>query len=134
MATIFETVSLDNIEEGDFFREANLALLDVQRQLVRHREKYGELSKKSTAELTLKIKLRIEEPDQDLYSIVTDISKKTPGRPKVVTVAMEEFDDEGKPALHVRSAGSDRKHPRQSKMFTNDGRSIDPSTGKAIEE
>lgn len=134
MAVAFEPLSIDNIEEGDFVNEINRTLLDVQHKLAAYREKYGDKSKKATAELVVKIKLRIEEPDQDLFSIHTSLAPKVPLRPSRVTVATEAFDQNGRPALFVRKSGSDEDDPRQGKMFDGKGRAIKQATGESDDE
>jgi hypothetical protein len=129
MAVIFEPLSIDNIEEGDFVNEINRTLLDVQHKLAAYREKYGDKSKKATAELVVKIKLRIEEPDQDLFSIHTSLAPKVPLRPSRVTVATQAFDQDGRQALFVRKSGSDADDPRQGKMFDGKGRVVGQQSG-----
>lgn len=124
MAKSFVPLTLDLIEEGSFAREANGDLLRLQRELLRHVEVYGPEAKGATAVLTLKIKLKCEDPEQELYTIKTTSNMQTPARPAGVSAAVADFTEDHKPALFVRKSGSDRGDPRQNKLSTADGRTI----------
>lgn len=128
----FVALTLEGIEEGRFLRNANFDFAEVMRKLVTHVEKYGpEKADGAQAELTIKIKVKFEGRGANDYSVKATTAQKLPGRPAFATIAMSADEQDGQKTLWVREAGSSADHPRQQKLATDDGRDIDPKSGKA---
>lgn len=130
----YTSLTLDLIEEGRMKVALQEELDLIQRALVLYRKRYGPDSKGAKAELNLKLTLKIEDPDDEFYSITSAISSKRPGRPQRATLAIEGEDEKGRPILFTRKSGTTQEHPGQTLLFTDDGRPIDLETGEILEE
>ena len=74
----------------------------------------------------------IENPEA--FSVITSVTRKEPGRPKVATLAITAPSQTGGNTLHMRRSGTNLDDPRQGRLSTEDGREIDQDTGKAATE
>lgn len=131
--TQFVPLTVDLIDEGEFQDDFNAELKSLQIALAKFRRQWGEKSKGAKAVLAVKITLSVESHDDGAYAIKTSIESKIPKRPDTVSLAIEGQDQNDSLALFVRTSGSDRDDPRQSKLATRDGRTIDPVTGEVID-
>jgi hypothetical protein len=131
MGAKFVPLTMDLISEGEFLQDAEADFGDLQRNLIGFCRQYRDKAEKASATLTLKLTLRVEDVDSELFSIRAETTVKRPARPANVSAAMAADDVDDRPLLHVRAAGSDATHPRQGKFATRDGRTIDPVTGEA---
>jgi hypothetical protein len=130
----YAPISFDLIEEGRLAASLDEEIHRASRELLKHVQKYGpDATKKSKAEVTLKITLSPENAADGSYSIVGAINSKIPGRPAHATLAIHEQEQTGEETLFVRASGSDSTTPRQMKLATDDGKAIDPNTGEVLE-
>lgn len=121
------------IDEGEMLEELDIELAKAQQLIEAFRKRWEEKSEKAAVELNLRIRMVCIDPTEGMYRTEWDLQTKRPKRPKAVSSAIASQDDAGKAALFVRSSGSDDSDPRQLKLSTRDGRTIDPVTG-AVEE
>lgn len=128
-ATKFVPLSARLIDEGTFLDDLDAELGDLQEAVAKFRRMYGSSSKGAKAKLTVEIELKVEDTDDDAYSVKTSMKATHPKRPASVSIAMGGETDDGKMALFVRASGSDHSDPRQGKLSTQDGRVIDPESG-----
>lgn len=127
-------LTLDLIEEGRFMEHANEDLSKLMHALTEHVKKYGrDLSIGTKAQLNIKVVLKFEGRDVSDFSVLTTTELKLPGRPAEVTVAVAATEQTGEETLFVRNSGSAHDNPKQARLATDDGRAIDPKTGKARE-
>lgn len=131
MATKFEPLRIDGIDEGRFEKNVNEDMRKLQSALVKYVKEHKEKAEKAKAELTIKITLSCDSPEDMLFGVKAVTKISMPSRPASVTVAMAEDDEDDQPALFVRGSGSSRSHPNQGVLTTKDGRPVDPETGKA---
>ena len=133
MATAFVPLSVMLIDEGEFLGDLDLELQDLQEAVAKFRRVYGEKAKGAKAKLTIDIEIAIEDVDDDAYSVKTSMKATHPKRPASVSIAMGGETDDGKLALFVRKSGSDKTSPKQGKLATRDGRTIDPVSGEVVD-
>lgn len=133
MGKKYAALTLDLVEEGRLKASLDEELLKAGRALIAHVAKYGpDATKKSKAEVTLKLSISVVSPEDGSYAISGAISSKTPGRPAHATLAIHEQEQTGEDTLFVRAAGSSADTPRQMKLATDDGRGVHPVTGEVI--
>jgi hypothetical protein len=114
----YKPLTLELIEEGDYLKAVNNALLELQRQMIVVKREYGaEACKGMVGSLSAKIKIKLEDMGERTFSISGEITKSVPIRPKMTTVGLEDDQDSGVPALFVRSTGSSQDDPRQGVLF-----------------
>lgn len=123
-ATTFVPLTGQLIDEGEFLGDLNLELADLQNVIVQFCRLHGEKAKGAIAKLQVDIAIKVENPDDQAYSVKVAIKAQHPKRPASVSLAMGGTGDDGKQALFVRSSGSDDDNPRQLKLATRDGRAI----------
>ncbi len=128
----YTNLTFDLIEEVRLKGELEEELKIVMRALCRYRKKYGDEAQGAKAQVTLKVTLKIEDPKDEFYSVVSTLESKMPGRPQRATLAIEGTDDKGRPILFSRKSGSSKDHPDQQKLCTDAGEAIDPETGEII--
>ena len=126
-------LTLGRIDEGRFAVQTDEDLHDLQTALLAYAANYGPESRKAKAKLTIEITIAVEDPAEGLCSIKATAKKTTPQRPATVSMATTDEDDDGQPGLFVRPAGSDTSPPRQTKLATDDGRTIDTETGEVLD-
>ncbi len=132
-ATKFVPLTADLIDEGQFLNDLDQELAEVQQAISVFRKAYGEKAKDAKAKLTIEIEVKVENVDENFYSIKTTMKATHPKRPASVSIAMGGADDDGKMALFVRQSGSDDEHPKQLKLATRNGRVVDPETGVPLD-
>lgn len=133
MATAFVPLTGQLIDEGEFIGDLNLELAELQDAIVKYCRLHGEKAKGAVAALDIKIAIKVENVDDQAYSVKTSIKATHPKRPASISLAMGGTGDDGKQALFVRKSGSDESNPRQMKLATKDGRAIDLDTGVPAE-
>lgn len=120
MASTWDSVDLGMIEEGKFLTDVEKEFANIQDALIRHVRKYGASESTTKAVLTVKVEL-FEKNGQ--YGIITEVSKKIPGRPKGITAAVpEELQTGGMFGLFAQSTGTNKGDPNQRVMdvFSNE--------------
>ena len=116
-------LELSGLDEGRFLEWLSEELENAQSKLCRFVERNGSDAKKAKAKITAIITLCADSPDQEIYSVKTDIKTTLPGRLPAVTVAMGGFGDDRSPRLIVRATGGDDgDDPTQLKLASKDGR------------
>lgn len=133
MARNFKPLAISLIDEGEFEKNVNNDLRDIQEKMVEFVKTHGQQAHKAKAVLTIKIALVCDAPDDELFSVKASTKIEVPGRPPSVTMAMAEHDDEDRPALFVRNSGSSKSHPKQGALTTKTGQPIDLETGEVKE-
>lgn len=114
----YKPLSLELIEEGDYLKAINAALLEAQKQLIEVKRTYGaEACAGMVAKITATVKLKVEDMGDRTFSIAGEIGKSVPFRPKMLTVGIEDDTNGSGPALYVRSSGSSHIDPRQGVLF-----------------
>jgi hypothetical protein len=124
MATQFVPLTGQLIDEGEFLGDLNLELAELQNAIVQFCRLHGEKSKGAVGKLQVEIAIKVENPDDQGYSVKTTMKSVQPKRPATVSLAMGGTGDDGRQALFVRKSGSDDTQPRQMKLATKDGRAI----------
>ena len=129
MGTTFVPLTPELIDEGEFLEDFADELTEAQRTLANFRKTHGDKSLKAKVKLTIDVELAIQSVEDDAYTIKTAIKVTNPKRPASVSLAIGGQTDDNKMALFVRASGSDVDNPRQGKLATRDGRTIDSQTG-----
>jgi len=91
-------------------------------------------AKGAKAKLAIEVCLSVENPDSALFGVKAQTKLTLPARPASVTFATGGESSDGTPALFVRQSGSTGDSPKQQVICTQDGRPVDPETGKPKEE
>ena len=129
----YKPLDLPGIEEGRFLELANADLRTLQEKLVGFVDEYKDEADKATATMTISIQLKCVDVKTLAFAVKAATKLSLPQRPSSLTLAISGPDDEtGQPTLFVRKTGSDSRSPRQGKLLTNKGESIDPDTGEVL--
>ncbi len=117
MATKFDKVRLETIEQGVFMAEAEAALQEVFGKLIGHinEQTHGseDLKNKFSAKAGLKLSVGIEF-SKGVYHLKTDIDKVLPKKPSGMSTAFEQEDPESEGLCLFSQAGGTRDgNPRQ---------------------
>ena len=128
----FVPLTLAGINEGMLLTDAASELAEGQKYLAGFVDQFGQAAFKQEVTITIKIKLKVASvtpaTDDDaahaVFSIQPTITKTMPKRPIPASTAMIGVDDDGMPALFVRTSGSSEGNPAQLKLSTDDGRTI----------
>jgi hypothetical protein len=124
-------LQLELIEQGRFLEALNEQILQIQRELVQYVKKWSpEKCKGVKGNLKIDICMKFEGREESDWSIRGDIKKQVPVRPPSVSVALADNEQDGEPALFVLASGSSKSSPLQGVICTEDGRMVDPETGK----
>lgn len=134
MSTFVPLTELKQIDEGLFLDECDQTLTDISEALAKFIRKHGDQATGASAEMTIKVKLKCTDADQGIYAITSGVSHKVPSQPARVTTALGDFDALGRSTILIRKSGSDDGDPRQRKLSTRDGRTVDPETGDAEDD
>jgi hypothetical protein len=127
MATQFVPINLGLIKQGDFIDECEKAFRDAQVKLIKHVEQYG---RTAAAIVNAKISIKYDS-EKESYAIVTDVDEKLPkAPPKVTTAFVSEDPATGQACLFGKASGTENDNPRQQLLCTQDGKTVDPETGK----
>lgn len=132
-ATKFVPLTGQLIDEGEFLGDLNVELAELQEAIVKYCRLHGQKAKGAVAALDIKLAIRVENVDDEAYSVRVSMKATHPKRPASISLAMGGTDDDGNLALFVRTAGGDKTEPRQGKLFTQRGAVIDPETGEVTE-
>lgn len=127
-------LDLDLIDEGDFVKDLNTALLNMQSQLVNHAKIHGHKATKAKAVVKAEITLVCLDPEQDAYACVAQIKTTMPATPAVASMLMGGETQTGEPCLLCRKSGSTIDSPQQKVLSTKDGRTVDTGTGEIEDE
>ena len=124
----FKPLELEDIEEGDFLQDLRHEFKDLQRRLIAFARQYPEKAEKVPATLTVKLKAMCENADGKAYSLKVGFKTDMPKRPETVSAAFAAEDDDGDEVLFVQASGSSTGNPRQLKLATRDGRTVNQET------
>ena len=133
MATKFVKLTLEGIDEGELLNDLDAEFSQLQSRFIAFCRQYREKADKATAELGIKLTLKCEDFENNLCSVKAAFTVKPPCRPATASSAIMDSDEDGDDVLFVQSSGSSRGNPRQRKLATQDGRTIDQETGEPIE-
>ncbi len=123
-------LKLANIDDQKFLPAAEEKFREVQEKLARYVHTHEKDAIGAKAVLTVKVTLLVEKTKDP--SIRAEIETKLPADPPRLTMAEFGCDEHG-PCVQVQKAGSFSDPPRQKRMFTPEGRLIDPSTGEILD-
>jgi hypothetical protein len=126
----FIPLEFDGVDEGRFKGSVNLALAEVQNDLIKFVKKHKEKAKGAKAGVIINITLAKEDKGDGIFSIKATVQQKRPAVPASLTMAMETEKDDGESALFVRASGSGHDDPKQAVLCTQDGRTVDPASGQ----
>lgn len=117
MATRFAPVQLCLLDGGKTMRDADILLQGVVDDMIAYADKYGSAADGATGEITLSVKIKIEDAHRDEFSIESGIKQKVPGAPVHVVTAMADFVEgaDGIKKLHIRNTGA--YDPNQMTLF-----------------
>ena len=124
MATKFTNLTIPLIDEGRFEKQVEADFLKLQQAMVEYAKKHGKLAFKSKGELTIKIQVHCDSPDDFAFSIRAFARTTVPGSPQSFSVAMGEIGADDQPTLFVRTSGSSVSPPQQGILSTQDGRAV----------
>jgi hypothetical protein len=122
-------LKIANIDDQKFLPAVEEKFREVQEKLTRYAQTHRDKAIGGKALLTVKVTLLIEKTGDP--SIRAEIETKLPADPPALTFAEFSADEHG-PCIKVQRAGS-FVDPRQSRLFTEDGRLIDQSTGEILD-
>lgn len=101
------------LDKGEFLRAAERMWEELQGDLLAHLQEHRARAAGATAELTIKVKAKIENTEDYAVSLKTTMTKTTPAPPARVTSAIGSTNQTGQMVFLVRSEGSDYDSPRQ---------------------
>ena len=136
MPNAYKPLAPELIDEGRFPGQVRQSLAEVQAALLKHYETYGDRTNSGKAKLKIEIALvweRKKDMEVPLHSIKVEFKKDLPQPPASVGLALASEDHEGRPCLMVQASGSRSEDPRQGRLCTDDGRTIDQETGEVVE-
>jgi hypothetical protein len=121
----YTEVQIDNIEQGNFLKNAEKAFAEIQESIIRFTKE-----NKVDATATLTLKIGIESNKAGGFMIMTDIDKKSPKKQNItVALAAEETLEGEQMRLFCQASGTNDGNPAQGLLATNDGTPIDQGTG-----
>ena len=118
MATKFDKVTLDKIEQGGFMMAAEAAFQDVIDALIQHIDQHThgseELKAKFKAKSELKLTVGIEF-SKGVYHLKTEIHKSLPKRPAGISSAFcnEDPESSDRLCLFSQAGGTAKGNPHQ---------------------
>ena len=121
-ATTFVPLKAELIDEGEFLQNVDAELEELQKKLIEFVTLHEHKALKAEASLTITIKLKAANIDDEIYTIATQMKSSVPKRPMSMSVAMGGEDQAGKLTLLVRQEGSDETRPEQGKLFPTKGK------------
>ena len=127
----FVPLTLSLIEEGELIADFNESFRDLQTALIDYAAKHGEEAAKAKATITLKVSIAVASVHDDQFAVSALLNVTMPRRPAKSSLALSATDDDGVPTLFARASGTTKDEPRQHRLCTDDGRTIDQETGKA---
>lgn len=133
MPKTFKPLTISGIEEGQLARDINAEFRDLQTRLCAYVHKWGDRAEGAKAELTIKVQIKAEDIEDGVFAVKSSMSSKCPNRPTKVTTAISDENEDGQVVLFGRNSGTTTEDPRQGRICTDDGRTVDPETGEAIE-
>lgn len=122
-------LKIANIDDQKFLPAVEEKFREVQEKLTRYVQTHQTKAIGAKAVLTVKVTLAVEKTCDP--SVRAEVETKMPADPPALTFAEFGSDEHG-PCIKVQRAGSFSDTPRQKRMFTDDGRMIDPNTGEIL--
>ena len=114
----FVPLSLELINEGDLLRDFNQKIIDGSEELLAYRERHGDISSEGKEiTISLKVKIKLDNPQEDFYSIKGEIEMKVPNPPAKVSLGLQR-ESGGVQKLMVQDSGSTKDDPKQMKLFS----------------
>lgn len=129
-------VELDLLEEGRFMNRLNRQLQRLARRFIKYVQEHPGDADGVKAKLTIEVSIAndyIKDTSYPQYTVRTDCKETFPAEPTVVTLLKEQAASDGQPMLFVRASGSDASPVEQRKLCTDEGRTIDQASGKAVD-
>lgn len=126
----FKNLTIDMIEEGRLRCNMERGFEQLQKHLCKYAQTYGEAAEGASAELSVKIKLKISNVNDGVYSVKSTIGSKLPDQPAMVSMAIVGETEGGEAVLFARASGATEGNPRQLKLTTDNGEVVDPATGE----
>jgi hypothetical protein len=136
MVNPFRALDLRLIEQGQFLKDADVLLRELQDKLYTYCRLHGDkATKNAKGKLTLEVALVCEKSQNPdfLFTIRATSKISLPGAPPSVSMAIAGEDQDERGALFVRASGSTEDHPSQGVLHTKDGRKVNPDTGEALD-
>lgn len=112
-----EPLTFEKIEGGKLRDDLDAAFEALQSALIAHCQKHEGKAEGATAELNLKIKLKVMNPHDWFVEVASDLKIQPPARPQIRTSGVGQHRRQGQPVLFCRTEGSDYDDPRQSTIF-----------------
>lgn len=107
------------IHDGEFMEQADAAFVQVLNKVRLFCRAYPEYAEKCKGQIKIVIDVGCTDREQGIYPITAKFERKLPEHPGMTTVAIDSFDQEGKPAMLIRhQAGDD--DPRQQRIPIDD--------------
>jgi len=127
-------IEMASIDEGDFLKTVNEDIRQADQALIAHGASYGAMAKGDKAVVTIKVAMKLDNPERGIYKLVASSTLTLPGRPPSETLAtLEQNKETGELFIGVAASGSRVDSPRQATLATKDGVGLDPKTGQPSE-
>lgn len=121
-------LTIELIDEGRFLADMNADFLRLQEKMIDFCHEHKEEATGAKGEMLVKLTLKAEKPQFEIFSIKGATRTALPGRPAVTSSAQGDTEDStGMPLLAVRPLGSSKEPPAQGKLYTDDGRMPAPA-------
>lgn len=130
---VYKELRLGLINEGQLVERIDRDLLRMQQALVEYAELHGENALKAKGKLVIEITAEITDKSGDSFGLKATTKTTLPNAPALVSIAIAAEGEEG-PRLFVRASGSDASTPRQQKLCTDKGETINPATGEVLDQ
>ncbi len=122
------------IDEGQFLKNLNAALLNAQQQLIAHVKRYGPAAIKAKAGVKAEIVLICSDPKDDAYACLSQIKTSMPVAPPTGNFLVGGTTQTGEPCLLCRKTGAGEDNPNQRILCTEAGQDVDLDTGEISTE
>jgi hypothetical protein len=130
----FKNLTVDMIEEGRLRDEMERGFETLQKHMCKYAQRYGVAAEGATAELIVKLKIKLVSADDGVYTVRSDISSKVPGQPAMLSMAIAAEADDGEAVLFARASGATAGNPRQLRLTTDAGEVVNPETGEVKQQ
>ena len=133
----YELSTIELLEEGRFLEDLRKAYRKIQTELRYHESQYGHATNKGSAKLTVTLGFSWAKPSgvkDSVFYAEGKLAIALPGTPAIVNLCLPLEDDNDVPGLFMQASGGRKETPRQSRLCTHDGRTVDPETGEVLEK
>lgn len=133
MAENLKVVSLGNIDEGRFMKQANEAFVKLQEEMVLFANEHGDKADKAMGGMVISLKVGCVNAKDGAFGLITQIKTVLPSPPAKATFAMASNRESAHPRLFCRPSGTGKDTPAQALLSTEDGRTVNPATGEVLD-